>query len=184
MLRARSIDDVKAGNATSITSDVHVERPSAKPKHNFEEMFAAQCRKFGLPPFRGPDNQLRFAKDCQLFKSPTGRPRQWAFDFAFEGYKLAVEIEGIVVRRVWVAELTGFRPVERDGRIVNVKSVKPQTISMGRHATIDGMREDCKKYQAAAILGWTVIRGLQQEVKSEELIITTMRILQARGWKC
>lgn len=55
--------------------------------------------------------------------------RGWRFDFAFPEVKIAVEIEG---------------GVEWKGS--------------GRHTTPPGFDEDCRKYNEAAILGWTVLR--------------------------
>ena len=54
--------------------------------------------------------------------------RRWRFDRAWPDAKFAVEIEGLVGG------------------------------SGGRHQRIDGFRQDCEKYLAALMLGWTVVR--------------------------
>ena len=82
--------------------------PSRKPKGDPEELFAAQCRSYRLPRF---EQQHYFAKSIG---------RRWRFDFAFPDYKLAVEIEGLVVRRVWEAKLEGGAPVLVKGYVMNV----------------------------------------------------------------
>lgn len=112
------------------------------------DLFAKQCRDRGLPEH---SREWMFAKSIG---------RRWLFDFAFlEPWKLAVEIEGLVVMRV-------------HGELV----VK------GRHASITGFREDCVKYASAALLGWTVLRFEQSQVKAGDAIEYTMRVLAARGW--
>ena len=70
--------------------------------------------------------------------------REWRFDFAFVDEIVAVEIEGLVVERL------------KSGR---------QVVG-GRHATIDGWREDSVKYANAALLGWQYVRFEQSQVKA------------------
>lgn len=110
------------------------------------------------------DFQLRshdlpvFAREVMFAKKQFGRG--WRFDFACERYMLAVEIEGLVVRQIggeWVCT--------------------------GRHANVSGFREDCLKYATAAVLGWTVLRFEQSQVKSRDAIDYTMRVLASRGWQ-
>lgn len=110
--------------------------------------FDFHCRARQLPEF---EREFRFAQTLQ---------RQWRFDFAFVVQRIAVEIEGLVVRRIG-----------------------GQLVTMGRHADINGFREDCRKYAAAAELGWTVLRFEQSMVKSGEAVDTAMRVLHARGWR-
>lgn len=114
-----------------------------------EDLFADQCRMYRLPPVV---RQLHFAK-AQL-------GRMWRFDFAFPDYKLAIEINGVCVRRI-----------------------QGQLVVLGRHASIDGIRGDYEKTRAAIRLGWSVLPFLQTDVKPEHAIQETMRELAARGWK-
>lgn len=144
---------------------------ASRKKTDPEELFAAQCRAYRLPAV---EQQYRFAKAVG---------RQWRFDFAFPEYHLAVEIEGLIVMRVWAAKLIGPGPIAANGRVVNVSEVKPTTVTMGRHATITGMREDCDKYNTAAMLGWTVLRFEQKAIKPGDAVNMTMRVLAAKGWK-
>lgn len=124
--------------------------PEPKPaKVGPEELFDSQCRMFMLPP---AERQLLFAK--------AALGRRWAFDFAWRQYMVAVEIEGVAVKR-----LAG------------------QLVVMGRHASIQGIRGDMEKYNSAALLGWTVLRFLQSDVKPKLAIETTMRVLASKGWK-
>lgn len=113
-----------------------------------EQDFADQCRSFRLPTVA---REYRFAKSVG---------RQWRFDFAFPKFMLAIELEGLVVRRVGGELVCG-----------------------GRHASITGMREDMRKYNTAALMGWTVLRFELAMVKSAEARETVMRFLVARGWK-
>lgn len=136
-----------------------------------EQRFASMCRSYRLPAFQ---TQLRFAK-AEL-------GRLWKFDIAFPEFKLAVEIEGLVVRSVLVAELDGDFPRLEGNRITNVRKVERMTVASGRHATVQGFREDTEKYNSAAMLGWTVIRFLQSDVEPGHAIAMTQRVLAARGW--
>jgi hypothetical protein len=96
------------------------------------------------------ERQLRFAVSVG---------RKWRFDVAFPEFKIAVEIEGLVVRR-----LAG------------------ELVVTGRHGSIAGFKEDCEKYATAALLGWTVLRFEQSMVKSRYAINMTLHVLAARGW--
>ena len=140
----------------------------SKPDPN--ELFAAQCRQFRLPTVQ---REFYFAKSIG---------RRWRFDFAFLDFHLAVEVEGIVVRSLWAAELAGGTPREAAGRITNVLKVERLVVAMGGHATITGLREDCEKYNTAAMLGWTVLRFEQAAIKPQHAINMTQRVLAARGW--
>lgn len=83
----------------------------------------------------------------------------WRFDFCWRDYKLAVEIEGLVFTR-------------HAGR----------TFVTGRHATPTGIIEDMEKYNAAATLGWFVLRFPQKYVKAGHAIDGTVAFLASRGW--
>lgn len=150
-------------------------------KQDPEELFGAQCRSYRLPRF---EVQFKFAQSI-TFVGTDGRTRrrQWRFDFAFPELMVAVEIEGLIVRRVWSAELEGGGPVVVGGYVRNVKACSAITVAMGGHATITGFREDALKYNSAALLGWFVIRFLQNDVKPGHAIEMTQRVLAARGWK-
>jgi very-short-patch-repair endonuclease len=113
-----------------------------------EDEFAFQCRAYRLPV---PVRQFRFAQEVG---------RMWQFDFAFPQYKLAVEIEGLVVQK-----LAGVLVVR------------------GRHASISGFKEDCIKYATADELGWGVLRFEQTQVKDGTAIDRTQRSLYRRGWR-
>lgn len=70
--------------------------------------------------------------------------RRWRFDFAWPGDKLAVEVEG----GIWLS----------------LKGKK------GRHNTGKGIEEDMVKYNAAALLGWRVLRVSPGHVRSGEAL--------------
>lgn len=118
-----------------------------------EELFARHCRQFQLPPVT---LQHPFAVG-HAYKN--GKTRMWRFDAAFLEYKLAVEIQGVVVRRI-------------AGKIY----------TMGGHADVQGMRKDNEKLNTAIVLGWSVLRFLQNDIAPKHAINTTMRALAARGW--
>lgn len=57
-------------------------------------------------------------------------PRKWRFDFAWAIEKIAIEIEGGV----------------------------HEGAHRGRHMRQEGFAADCEKYNAAALLGWRILR--------------------------
>lgn len=79
--------------------------------------------------------------------------RRWKFDIAFPSRKVAVEIDG-----------GGFgRPVvcQRCLQTVKRKTAKGKTVIVregGRHNTGTGANADNEKFNAAAMLGWRVLR--------------------------
>lgn len=72
--------------------------------------------------------------------------RDWRFDFAHPDLKLAIECEGLT----------------HDGK--------------GRHQNVEGMTEDCRKYNEAAMWGWIVLRFSQPMVKSGEAVEVIQRM--------
>lgn len=125
----------------------------AKPKAESKSKqvareFAFQCTARRLPTprwFDHTDGELAFAKE------ETGR--LWRFDFAWPDQRIAVEIEGVVVRKIG-----------------------NEVVCQGRHATITGMREDMVKYAWANVLGWHVLRFLPEQIKSGEAMDFLVRM--------
>jgi very-short-patch-repair endonuclease len=133
-----------------------LEKRSKSEKLHDSMAFAIRARC--LP---APVTELRFAKALG---------RQWRFDFAWPTYMVAVELEGLVMRKLYEFD-----------RLTRV--YKAVTVVMGRHASPAGIKEDMVKYNAAAQLGWTVLRFDQGTVKSGEAIDQTIRVLHAKGWR-
>jgi very-short-patch-repair endonuclease len=131
-----------------------IEKIRSRKRNKHEDAFDFQARAYKLPPF---ERDYRFAKSLV---NENGRPRQWRFDFAFVAFKVALEVEGLVVRRI-------------GGELVTT----------GRHATADGFREDCIKYASAALLGWTVLRFEQTQIKDGTAIEYAQKVLAAKGWE-
>jgi very-short-patch-repair endonuclease len=144
------LEDLPHGTQADLASTLGF-RPGKRKSKNSEaaDLFAFQLRARSINDLV---REHRFAQQAM--------GRDWRFDFAHLRVKLAVEIEGLVVRRIG-----------------------GQTVCMGRHATIDGYREDCVKYNAAQALGWCVLRFEQSMVKSGHAIDTVEKVLQIRGWK-
>lgn len=113
------------------------------------ELFAMQCRQNRLPPF---EQELRFAKAAM--------GRDWRFDFAWRPLMVAVEIQGVVM-----------------------KKIEGKWYTMGGHADVKGMRNDHAKHNAAILLGWSVLQFMQDEIKPRRAIEMTMTVLAKRGWK-
>ena len=53
--------------------------------------------------------------------------------------------------------------------------------SQGRHTRGKGFEEDCEKYNQAAILGYHVLKGSTQQVKSGKLIADIEQMIKALG---
>jgi len=51
----------------------------------------------------------------------------------------------------------------------------------GRHTNASGYKEDCRKYNAASLLGWTVYRVTGDMVHSGEAVNLLIRVFLARG---
>lgn len=51
----------------------------------------------------------------------------------------------------------------------------------GRHNRHDGYSEDCRKYTAAQVLGWLVVRATTEMVESGEAVAMLASALKARG---
>ena len=134
---------VSAPKAQWLKSERVVKRQSA-----VDEM-ALQVRAYKLPE---PEREHMFAMEQMR--------RKWRFDFAFMQQKVALEVEGLVVRKV-------------DG----------QVIVSGRHATVDGMRNDMEKYAYAALLGWTLLRFEQVLIREGTAIDLLTKVLRSKGWR-
>jgi very-short-patch-repair endonuclease len=74
--------------------------------------------------------------------------RRWRFDFAWPEHMLAAEVEGLNPR------------------------------GKSRHTTVTGYRADCEKYNAAALLGWRVLRFEQRLIESGEAIASIEQALE------
>jgi len=121
----------------------------------------------GVPPKLGPEDlfalQLEPFKDLRVerqYRFATQMGRNWRFDFCFPDFKLAVEIDGVVVRRIGKELIVG-----------------------GRHGSIQGIRGDNEKINCAILLGWSVLRFLQTDVKPRHAYALTLQVLAARGWR-
>jgi very-short-patch-repair endonuclease len=125
-------------------------------------------RRGGDPELEKPSAEDLFASQLAVFGGlefvrqyhfALKAGRNWRFDFAFPRHQVAVEIDGVAVQRL-------------EGRLV----------VLGRHASIDGIRGDYEKINTAQLLGWTVLRFLQTDVKPKRAIEFTVRVLEARGF--
>ena len=101
-------------------------------KSDLERAFETKIKWYKLPE---PVAEHRF--------HPT---RKWRFDFAYPEIKLAIELEGGTFG-VTCPQCKGRGcPACHNGRV------------MGRHSRGEGFEKDCEKYNAAAALGWRVLR--------------------------
>lgn len=54
------------------------------------------------------------------------------------------------------------------------------TFVNGRHSRGAGVEEDCHKLNAAAVLGWTVLRGNSPMIRAGQLTVYVMDVLEGR----
>jgi hypothetical protein len=131
-----------------------------------------QIRAAGLPD---PEPEVQFAK--------VALGRNWAFDWAYRAYKLALEVEGNLFGRI-VNVQRGFEYRTVRGQKIHVP-LAPNTILRlgGRHNSGAGQNTDLIKYAYAAILGWSVIRVSTAMVRDQQVIPLLVLALQQRGVK-
>lgn len=79
--------------------------------------------------------------------------RKWRFDFADLPSKIAIEIEGGTYARSKQSKTTEYKSGG-----THVIHTETDNRTGGRHNTGKGFEDDCEKYNAAAMLGWRVIR--------------------------
>ncbi|MCP3958180.1 MAG: hypothetical protein GY719_10045 [bacterium] len=147
-------------------------------KSTLHLMFGAQLTVRNM---NGWVEEHRFAKSL---KTPTGRPRQWRFDWCNPERMIAVEIEGGTAGGVWAWKkarsiLGGSKQrATHDELWGTLQSI---TGAMGRHVSAQGFENDCIKYNAAAQLGWTVLRGTGAMVKNLALIEQVKAVIASRS---
>jgi len=88
--------------------------------------------------------------------------RMWHFDYAWCYLMLAVELEGGIY--------THGKPMYK----LNPKTKKLTVVQQkSRHLTIKGFEGDCEKYNAAELMGWTLLRFTAGMIASG-LALTTL----------
>jgi hypothetical protein len=103
--------------------------------------------------------------------------RMWRFDYAWPVFKIAVEIEGGAHGRLIVIDRGHER---RNGADVAIRAGTRIRVG-GRHQTGPGFEADIEKYNAAAILGWMVLRATTTQVRDGHALAILRRAFAARG---
>lgn len=138
---SRRIRTTDVNPAVLAAAGVAAAEPMSRSK-KIAQKFIDQIQQRALPEF---EREFVFANSIG---------RRWRFDFAWPEYKLAVEIEGLVVMRI-------------GGELV----------CKGRHASIAGFKADCEKYAWATVFGWRVMRFEQSQVTDKTAIDMLTRAL-------
>ncbi len=80
-----------------------------------------------------------------------------------------------------------FHPVRKwrfdwayPGRFIGIEH-EGGTYNRGRHVRPKGYAADCEKYNAAAILGWRVLRFTTEQIGSGAAVQVIRRALEAKG---
>jgi hypothetical protein len=108
-------------------------------------LFGAVCKAVGLP---APVIEFRFAP-----------PRRFAFDFAWEAQRVAVEQEGGLFGRGKRCPLCGRKAV-------------------GAHTSIERLKSDLEKYNLAAAMGWRVGRFTPEQLNDGRALAWLERLLK------
>lgn len=106
------------------------------------ERFRESCARVGLPR---PVPEVAFAKESH--------GRVWRFDFAFEEERVALEVEGASFGTGPACVTCGQRQA-------------------GRHTRGASYRKDLEKYNAAAVLGWRIIRVPPEDLYADSTFET------------
>jgi len=144
----------------SADSGAQEERRLPKARRRRGKIGARDNLCYQLRAYRFPEFVVehRFAKHIG---------RRWRFDIAWPEPKIAIEVEGLVVRTMY----------ERNASGVYVRRL----VVTGRHATIQGFTDDAIKYAHAAAYGWTVLRFNQALISSRQAVQLTVRVFLERG---
>jgi hypothetical protein len=103
--------------------------------------------------------------------------RRWRFDFAWPAFMVALEVEGGAYSRLVVVE-RGYEL--KQGRRVALAAGTRLRLG-GRHHSAEGLDADAQKYNAAAVLGWMVIRATSSMVERGAAIDALRDAFAARG---
>jgi tRNA(Met) C34 N-acetyltransferase TmcA len=87
------------------------------------------------------------------------KPRRWAFDWAWPEAMVALEIEGGLYGRGRKCALCGRRLV-------------------AGHTSIERLRTDMEKYNAASLLGWRVLRVTPEQAAAGVAVALVKRALE------
>jgi len=132
------------------------------------ELFAAQRRGrgSGLPKIGEQLLDAGLPVPAEEYEFAKALGRAWRFDWCWPDYRVAYEREGATWGKV----------------VVDAGGKKHRTVA-GRHASGAGMDKDAEKYNAAARLGWVVIRGTASTERNGQAIRDLALALRAKGWK-
>jgi hypothetical protein len=110
--------------------------------------------------------------------------RDWRFDYAWPAYRLALEIEGALFGGRVIKVQQGFEYRRVKGEKVHV-DIEPDTIVRlgGGHNTGERLRRDLEKRNYAAVLGWSMLSVMPDDVRSGEAVAVVRLALQQRGWR-
>lgn len=134
-----------------------------------ERAFDTQVRSLAPDLPRGLANH-RFAED-----------RNWQFDRAWPDYKVAVELEGGSYGQRIVCHNCGavVRATTKTG------SPGRELRAVGGHQRVGRFTADREKYNAAELLGWTVLRFLHDDVYGNpwQMVEAIRQALENRAWR-
>lgn len=110
--------------------------------------FGILCTRLGFP---APQPEYRFAP-----------PRDFAFDWCWPDYRIALEKEGGIYGRGKACPVCKRRAV-------------------GAHTSIQRLKSDQEKYNIAAIMGYCVLRARPEQFESGEVFELVRQALRAAG---
>jgi predicted RNA-binding Zn-ribbon protein involved in translation (DUF1610 family) len=113
-----------------------------------------------------PEFEYRFIQKstdprAQRYKTETGRLRAWRFDVYWLANRVAVELEGGAQTTPVKCPKCGYMVKWRNKF---TKKLQQVYAAMGGHLRGEGYRDNCMKYNAAAVLGWRVLRYTRKDL--------------------
>ncbi len=164
-------------------------KPKPSKPSSLEQRFLAlwQFRAEGWP---APEMEHRFVTEEDTegrtkLVTETGRIRAWKFDYAWPDFHLAVEIEGGVHSYPVKCNHCGKQVMTRakPGLTKLGKPFKSQPVvaTFGGHTRGMAYVENCRKYNAAACLGWIVLRYTINDLRERpaEMVAEIQSLLES-----
>jgi len=145
---------------------------TSKPRTKREAIdILDQLRAAGLPD---PVPEFQFAKQYG---------RKWAFDWSWPSYRLALEIEGALFGGRVIHVGTGafeYRTIHGEKKHLPVQGIVRLG---GGHNSGERLKRDLEKRNFAAVLGWSVLYVMPDDVKNQSVVALVQQAFTARGIK-
>lgn len=170
-LRVRAAADrgfITAGAVRASPGQNHQVRKhkSIRQPELFAEQVTARRRPSSLPEIGKQIIERGLPTPLEEYAFAAALGRAWRFDYCWKDYRVAYEREGAT----W-------------GKVVTDAAGNKHRVVAGRHTSGAGVDKDAAKYNAAARLGWVVIRGTASTERNGQAIRDLELALRTKGWR-